>query len=194
MDTKSGQSAAAEGLFFQLIVRLHKYSLGRVNYKESVHWQRGLVLDDDYNGRALRTRRQRCPYCRARALPERFLSVLTHEVKWLVESFWAGMRCDVMVPSIDPCGKGVPGTGLFEVEKLIAFKKQDMQLFPCFVSGCNQAQDINRLLRNAPAARRTSIEALLAEGLGEVKLRLDGVRDQLVHQDREALNRFSVLD
>ena len=195
VDTKSGQSAAAEGLFFQLIVRLHKYSLGRVNYKESVHWQRGLVLDDDYNGRALLEHvgndvriAVRAPY------PERFLSVLTHEVKWLVESFWAGMRCDVMVPCMDPCGKGVPGTGLFEVEKLIAFKKQDMQLFPCFVSGCNQAQDINRLLRNAPAARRTSIEALLAEGLGEVKLRLDGVRDQLVHQDREALNRFSVLD
>ena len=183
VDTKSGQSAAAEGLFFQLIVRLHKYSLGRVNYKESVHWQRGLVLDDDYNGRALLEHvgndvriAVRAPY------PERFLSVLTHEVKWLVESFWAGMRCDVMVPCMDPCGKGVPGTGLFEVEKLIAFKKQDMQLFPCFVSGCNQAQDINRLLRNAPAARRTSIEALLAEGLGEVKLRLDGVRDQLVHQ------------
>ena len=35
-------------LFYQLIVRLHKYSLGRVRYADSVHWQRGLVLDDDY--------------------------------------------------------------------------------------------------------------------------------------------------
>lgn len=26
-----------------MIVRLHKYSLGRVNYKQTVHWQRGLV-------------------------------------------------------------------------------------------------------------------------------------------------------
>ena len=166
-----------------------------MNYKESVHWQRGLVLDDDYNGRALLEHvgndvriAVRAPY------PERFLSVLTHEVKWLVESFWAGMRCDVMVPCMDPCGKGVPGTGLFEVEKLIAFKKQDMQLFPCFVSGCNQAQDINRFFLLHRQRTKTSIEALLAEGLGEVKLRLDGVRDQLVHQDREALNRFSVLD
>ena len=34
-------------------MRLHKYSLGRVNHEKSVHWQRGLVLDDDYNGQAL---------------------------------------------------------------------------------------------------------------------------------------------
>ena len=50
---EKGQSATAEGLFYQLIVRLHKFSLGRANYDESVHWQRGLVLDDDYNGLAL---------------------------------------------------------------------------------------------------------------------------------------------
>ncbi len=50
---ESRQSATAEGLFFQLIVRLHKFSLGRVNYADSVHWQRGLVLEDDYGARAL---------------------------------------------------------------------------------------------------------------------------------------------
>jgi hypothetical protein len=48
-----GQSATAEGLFYQLIVRLHRYSMGRDDYGKSVHWQRGLMLDDDYNGRAL---------------------------------------------------------------------------------------------------------------------------------------------
>ncbi|WP_156119651.1 hypothetical protein [Leptolyngbya sp. KIOST-1] len=40
-------------MFYQLIVRLHKYSLGRNNYNDSIHWQRGLMLDNDYNGRAL---------------------------------------------------------------------------------------------------------------------------------------------
>src|SRR5262249_43494823 len=50
VDLRTGQSAGAEGLFYQLIVRLHKFSLGRLNYQDSVHWQRGLVLDDDYNG------------------------------------------------------------------------------------------------------------------------------------------------
>src|SRR5262249_41720739 len=89
VDAKSGQSATAEGLFYQLIVRLHKFSLGRVNYAESVHWQRGLVVDDDYNGRALLEnigndiRITVCaPY------PERLLSALTYEVEWLVNDFW----------------------------------------------------------------------------------------------------------
>ena len=50
---ENGQSAKAEGLFFQLIVRLHKYSLGREDYHKSVHWQRAIVLEDRYNGRAL---------------------------------------------------------------------------------------------------------------------------------------------
>src|SRR5436305_8822772 len=53
VDARNGQSAPAEGLFYQLIVRLHRFSLGRTNYDRSIHWQRGLILDDDYNGRAL---------------------------------------------------------------------------------------------------------------------------------------------
>ena len=125
VETRNGQSAAAEGLFYQLIVRLHKFSLGRVNYKQSVHWQRGLVLDDEYNGRALLEHvgndiriSVRAPY------PQAFLAVLTHEVKWLVESFWKGMRCDVMVPCVEPCGRSAPGTGLFEVHKLIESKRR----------------------------------------------------------------------
>lgn len=195
VEAKTGQSASAEGLFYQLIVRLHKYSLGRVNYDKSVHWQRGLVLDDDYNGRALLEHigndvriTVRAPY------PERFLSVLTSEVKWLVENFWKGLRCEVVVPCIEPCGKEQPGQGVFEVQKLIAFKRQGMALFPCIVSGCNQAQDIDGLLRNAPAARRMSIEQLLAQGFGEMRSRLDGVREQLNQQDSDAEQRFRALD
>jgi len=74
-------------------VRLHKYSLGRADadYRDSVHWQRGLVLEDDTGARAFLEHigndvriSVRSPY------PERFLSALTYEVKWLVESFWKG--------------------------------------------------------------------------------------------------------
>lgn len=195
VDGQSGQSATAEGLFYQLIVRLHKYSLGRVNRSESLHWQRGLVLDDDYNGRALLENVGNDVRITVRAAyPERFLSVLTREVKWLVENFWRGLRCEVTVPCMAPCGRGAPGTGLFEVEKLIAFKKQEMQKFPCYVSGCSQAQDIDSLLRNAPAARRTSIEIFLAENFNEMRSRLDAVRDQLAQQDNQAEDRFQILD
>ncbi|MGA2852772.1 MAG: hypothetical protein ABSE90_01375 [Verrucomicrobiota bacterium] len=188
VDAKKGQSAAAEGLFFQLIVRLHKFSLGRANYAESVHWQRGLVLDDDYNGRALLENdgndvriTVRAPY------PERFLSLLTREVKWLVEESptgWPGLRCEVMVPCVEPCGKGTAGTGLFEVQKLIEAKRQGMPKFPCLVAGCNQWQNIDCLLRNAPAARPSPLEELMANLL-PMREELTLVRDILIAHHRE---------
>jgi internalin A len=192
VDKKSGQSALAEGLFYQLIVRLHKFSLGRINYDDSVHWQRGLVLDDDYNGRALLEHigndvriTVRAPY------PERFLSVLTSEVKWLVENFWAGLRCDVMVPCVEPCGKKAPGTGLFEVQKLIESKRRSRPEYPCPV--CNEWQSIDLLLRNAPAARPISTQELLTIFAG-IKEDMSGVRQQLMSQHHEALRRFDQLD
>lgn len=195
VDAKSGQSATAEGLFYQLIVRLHKFSLGRADYKESVHWQRGLMLDYDYNGRALLEHIGNDVRISVRApSPVTFLSILTHEVKWLVENFWEGLRCEVVVPCVEPCGKDEPGRGAFEVQKLIAFKRQGMTAFPCMVSGCNQAQDIVCLLQNAPAARRTSVEQLLAQGFGQMRARLDGVREQLNQQDRDAEQNFRALD
>ena len=120
VDARNAQSAAAEGLFYQLITRLHRFSLGRVNFHDSVHWQRGLVLDDEYNGRALLESVGNDVRITVRAAyPEKLLSVLTRDVEWLVENFWEGLRCDVMVPCIEPCGRKAPGTGLFEVEKLI---------------------------------------------------------------------------
>jgi hypothetical protein len=60
----------------------------------------------------------------------------------------------------------------------VAFKRQGMMLFPCNVSGCDQAHEIYSLLQNAPAARRPSIESLLAEGFAEMRSRLDELRRQ----------------
>ncbi len=191
-ETKSGQSAAAEGLFFQLIVRLHKYSLGRLDYANSVHWQRGLMLEDDYGARALLEHvgndvriTVRSPY------PERFLAALTYEVKWLVENFWAGLRCDVMVPCLNP----TPCMGLFEVRKLIENKKRNRPEQPCAV--CNEWQSIELLLHNAPADRPNPLEELLKNFAGvrtelsEMRLQLSG---QLRGQQAEIMGRFDRLD
>ncbi len=176
---EKGQSGTAEGLFYQLIVRLHKFSLGREDFNASVHWQRGLILDDDYNGRSLLEHVGNDVRITVRAAyPGNLLAVLTREVKWLVENFWEGLKCQVVVPCIDPCGKNLPGTGMFEVQKLVAFKRQGMTLFPCTVSGCDQAHNIIHLLQNAPAARRPSIESLLTEGFGDMRSRFEELRQQ----------------
>lgn len=189
-----GQSANAEGLFFQLIVRLHKYSLGRNNYADSIHWQRGLMLDNDYNGRALLEHIGNDVKITVRAAyPERFLAYLTEEVKWLVESFWEGLNCKIMVPCIHPCGMEQPGTGRFEVEKLIASKKKKRPEFPCPVSGCDEWQDIDQLLSNAPTApppsENVGIDQLRTVFRDELKV----LRKDLVTHDRNDQQRYQAL-
>jgi hypothetical protein len=192
VDARNGQSATAEGLFYQLIVRLHKYSLGRANYKESLHWQRGLVLDDEYNGRALLEHTGNDVRISVRApYPERFLSVLTSEVKYLVDSFWNGLRCDVMVPCVAPCGKDAPGTGLYDVRSLIESKQQGRPEFPC--PTCNKWQAIDALLRNAPAAQPVAAQALFAQ-FDDMKRALAVIYRQIQQNQADSLNRFDRLD
>ncbi|HLA08950.1 MAG TPA: COR domain-containing protein, partial [Anaerolineales bacterium] len=185
---EKGQTAAAEGLFYQLIVRLHKYSLGREDYIKSIHWQRGLVLDDEYNGRALLRHVGNDVHITVRApYPERFLAMLTEEVKYLVESFWEGLRCDVMVPCLNPN----PCIGLFEVRKLIENKRRGRPEQPCPV--CNDWQDIDQLLRNAPAAQ-PDVTALIFAEFAEVKAELAMVRQKMSYQGDKIMGRFDRLD
>ncbi|MFN6499846.1 MAG: COR domain-containing protein [Nostoc sp. DedQUE01] len=189
-----GQFAVAEGLFYQLIVRLHKYSLGRTNYENSIHWQRGLMLDNDYNGRALLEYIGTDVKITVRAAyPERFLSYLTEEIKWLVENFWEGLRCNVMVPCIAPCSMNAPGHGMFEVQKLIESKKKNRHDYPCPVSGCGEWQNIDRLLNNAPTAQLPSQQIGIEQFRGIVKEELKVIRRDLVILDRRDEERFQKL-
>ncbi len=171
VDKGTGQSATAEGLFYQLIVRLHKYSLGRADYTESVHWQRGLVLDNAYNGRAFLQHVANDIHITVRApYPEFFLAMLTSEVKYLVESFWEGLRCEVTVPCLNP----QPCIGLFEIEKLIENKRRGRPEVPCQI--CNEWQSIDRLLLNAPAATQPISLDFLQKEFAQVKDKLDEVK------------------
>ncbi|BAT54696.1 leucine-rich repeat-containing protein [Nostoc sp. NIES-3756] len=189
-----GQFAVAEGLFYQLIVRLHKYSLGRKNYADSIHWQRGLMLDNDYNGRALLEYVGTDVKITVRAAyPERFLSYLTEEIKWLVENFWEGLRCNVMVPCIATCGMNTPGHGLFEVQKLIDSKKKNRDDYPCPVSGCGEWQNIDQLLNNAPTSQPPSQAIGIEHFRGIVKEELKVIRQDLVILDRRDEERFQKL-
>nr|VFK43940.1 MAG: Leucine rich repeat-containing protein [Candidatus Kentron sp. TC] len=161
-----GQSATAEGVFYQLIVRLHKFSLGREDFHQSIHWQRGLVLDDGYNGRAYLAHIGNDIRITARApYPAYFLGNLTSEVKWLVENFWEGLRCEVTVPCLAIQREGKPCPGLFEVEKLVDSKKKNRPEHPCPV--CNEWQSIDALLSNAPPVHAVTTESALDRLLTE---------------------------
>ena len=192
VDAQKGQSAGAEGLFYQLIVRLHKYSLGRVNYNDSVHWQRGLVLDNDYNGRAFLEHKGNDVHITVRApYPQGLLTMLTEEVKYLVKSFWEGLRCEVMVPCVTPCGKDAAGTGLYEVEKLIDSKRKGRPDFPCPV--CTEWQSIDHLLLNAPTAQPIAAYVLMTE-FAEVKRGLAVIYRKMLQGQAETKESLTGLD
>jgi internalin A len=162
VDTATGDPAKAEGLFYQLIVRLHRYSLGRQDYQLSRHWQQGLLLDDKYNGRALIERQNDNIRIIVRAaLPERFLHQLCEEVKELVENFWKGINCQITVPCHPPC------RGLFEIEALITARQKNRPEFPCRV--CNEWISIDSLI-NKPKPNDSGIE---------INRKLDAISEQM---------------
>lgn len=192
VETANNQSATAEGLFFQLIVRLHKYSLGRADFSESVHWQRGLVLEDYTGARAFLEHTGNDVHITVRSpYPPSFLGALTYETKWLVEDFWKGMRCEVTVPCLVPKANGDRCKGLFEVEKLLENKKRGRPEQPCAI--CNEWQSVEQLLGNAPAAHPNPLEELLANFV-DVKGNLEAVRAQLGTQHAQVIGRFDQVD
>ena len=147
------QSANAEGLFYRLIARLHKYSLGREDYDKSIHWQRGLLLDDDYNGRALLRHIGNDIHITVRAAyPDFLLYELTKDVQELVQNpdqGWAGLRCDVVVPCIEPC------RGMLKVEILKKSKREGRSELPCGI--CGTWHKIDTLLQNVTVTRQSKL-------------------------------------
>ncbi len=163
MDAETGISAQAEGLMYQLIVRFHPYSMGRNNYTRSRHWQKGLLLDDDYNGRALLEHIDNDIHITVRAAyPERFLHMISREIKWLVEQSWKGLDCNIAVPCNPPC------RGLFEIEALIKARLENRSEYPCNV--CKKWVNIDSLL--AKPTKLPQSDVVLAElkrGQQEIK-------------------------
>ncbi len=185
---KRGQLANAEGLFYRLIVRLHKYSLGRNDYRKSIHWQRGLMLDDEYNGRALLEHIGTNVQITVRAAyPRHFLHQLTQEVKWLVES-WKGLKCKIFVPCIAPCGMNQPGLAKFEVKKLIVTKQRNQTEYLCNVSGCDEWQNIDKLMLNAPV-----IKTRENEEISEMQREIRGIRQDIRVLDQRNQKGFQGL-
>lgn len=140
LDATTGRTVEAEGLMYRLIVRLHRYSLGRENYHLSRHWKTGMILDDGYNGRAFIDEVGGDIYVTVRAAyPERFLSHLCHETQWLVEYFWKGLDARLFVPCPTEGCKG-----LLELGEILAFKSEGMSKVRCAV--CKQFYAIDGLM------------------------------------------------
>ncbi|MCP4711143.1 MAG: hypothetical protein GY869_21190, partial [Planctomycetes bacterium] len=166
VDAQTGDSARAPGLIYRLIVRLHRYSMGRNNYRESCHWQGGLLLDDHYNGRVLLEELGDDIRITVRAAyPGFLLFLLSQEVKWLVENFWKGLLCQIMVPCQKPCGMSDPGRGLFEVNKLIESRRRGREEYPCPIPDCEEWPKIDNLLANVTTPPQLDVLTFIDERL-----------------------------
>ena len=115
------------------------------------------MLDDAYNGRAFLQHIGNDIHITVRApYPERFLAMLTEEVKYLVESFWEGLRCDVTVPCLEP---HPIAKAYLKSANSSRTNKRNRHEQPCPI--CNEWQSIDQLLSNAPAATQPiSIDVL----------------------------------
>ncbi len=166
VDTKTGRTVEVEGLLYRLIVRLHRYSLGRRNYNDSRHWKTGVILDDGFNGRAFVEELRGDVRVTVRAAyPERMLAHLCSEIEWLVDHFWRGLECRVSVPCHEPC------LGLHEVEELIETRREGIEKVRCSV--CKQFLEIDSLL--ATVVPKPPIEEALEQLKNGQKLIRRGV-------------------
>jgi Leucine-rich repeat (LRR) protein len=185
IDGETGFSARAEGILYQLIVRLHRYSLGRRNFADSRHWQKGVLLDDGYHGRAMvELEGNNIRISAFAAYPVLLMHTITEEIRWLVARFWKGLTCEIMVPCAEPCGRGQPGTGLFSVEKLMTSRSRG-ESFPCSMPNCSEWQSIDRLLLNARTPEPIIVDA------DKVLSRLKEGHDQIVALVRDGTTILS---
>ncbi|MEL7408086.1 MAG: COR domain-containing protein, partial [Cyanobacteria bacterium J06558_2] len=140
LDRATGRTAEAEGLMYRLIVRFHRYSLGRENYDLSRHWKNGMLLDDGFNGRAFIEEIDGDIYVRVRAAyPNWLLAHLCSEITWLVKSFWKGLDPRLFIPCpSDGC------KGLLERDEIMEFKEQGMPKVRCSV--CRKFHGIDNLM------------------------------------------------
>jgi hypothetical protein len=155
VDKSTKRPARAEGLLYRLIVRLHRYSLGRNDYRRSRHWQTGLLLDDTYNGRALFEELGGDVRITVRAAyPERLLHQFSEEVKLLVDD-WKGLDCLIEIPC---CPR--PCSGSLEIEKLIKAKHESPK-YPCNVCGTWRSIDALLATVGTPAEPLVSAPELM---------------------------------
>lgn len=187
VDSETGRTAEVEGLLYRLIVRLHRYSLGRSSYFNSRHWKTGLILDDDFNGRAFVEEIAGDISVTVRAAyPERFLTHLCSEIEWLVEHFWKGLDCRQSVPCHAPC------KGLHEVKALVETKREGIPKVRCSV--CGKFYAIDSLL--ATVAPKPAIEVALAElkkGQDDIKQGVAAVSVDLRRLISQADEQFDLL-
>jgi hypothetical protein len=184
LDKETGRTVELEGLIYRLIVRLHRYSLGRDDYNKSRHWKNGLLLDDVFNGRAFIEEIAGDVYITVRAVyPSGFLGYLCGDVQSLVKSFWKGIDPRIFLPCPTQSCKG-----LLERDELQESKAEGISKIRCAV--CRKFHEIDDLMATT-TAKPTWQEAViqLDRGQQQILKAVDNGFDSLTVQLRTILSQ-----
>lgn len=184
LDTETARTVELEGLIYRLIVRLHRYSLGRDDYNKSRHWKNGLLLDDVFNGRAFIEEIAGDVYITVRAVyPSGFLGYLCGDVQSLVKSFWKGVDPRIFLPCPTQSCKG-----LLERDELQESKAEGISKVRCAV--CRKFHEIDDLMANT-TAKPAWQEAVtqLNQGQQQILKAVDNGFDSLTVQLRTLLSQ-----
>ncbi|HEY9825301.1 MAG TPA: COR domain-containing protein [Stenomitos sp.] len=185
LDKETGRTIALEGLMYRLIVRHHRYSLGRDDYRKSRHWQNGLLLDDVFNGRAFIESIAGDIHITVRAVyPSGFLGYLCNDLQSLVQSFWKGVDPRIFLPCPTENCKG-----LLERDELQESKAEGISKIRCAV--CRTFHTIDSLMAS-PATKPEWQEAVTQLNRGQQEI-LKAVQTHQITSDMLSLQLRTLM-
>lgn len=121
-------------LIWLLIFRLREFSLGRADYRKAVHWQRGLLVSDDY-GSAGKIERDG-PLLRITVrhrLGDGLMHSIVHRIGFRDDGFWTGRGLEKVefAPCPPACPNNTAGQGLISVADCVEADRAGNQSVRC---------------------------------------------------------------
>ena len=146
-------------IIYLLIFRLREFSLGRTDYRQAMHCQRGLLVTDDYgsagrieldDGRLRITVRHR--------LGEGLMHSIIHRIGVRDDGYWNGRGLEKVefVPCGRLCAKGTPDAGLVSMESCMKADRAGNSSVEC--QSCHEFLPIRDLLKQRSVETAEAIQ------------------------------------
>ena len=165
-------------IVYLLIFRLREFSLGRTDYRKAVHWQRGLLVTDDYGSAAkIELEGTQLRVTVRHRLGDGLMHSIVHRIGVRDDGFWNGRGLEKaeFVPCGRVCAKGTPDAGLISMEDCAEADRAGNQSVRC--ETCRKYVPIRDLL-SLRAYVPEDLKALLARLVDMEKNLLASIRDE----------------
>lgn len=167
-------------IIYLLIFRLREFSLGRTDYEQAVHWQRGLLVRDDYGGAGrIELEDGKLRITVRHRLGDGLMHSIIHRIGVHDDGYWNGRGLEKVefVPCGKLCPRNTPEAGLIAMESCVKADRVGNKSVEC--KTCREYLPIQALLgqqaveTNEMIALRNWLEPFVRAELGEVSRKLD---------------------